>query len=401
VADRLLGQRRAVLVGGVVIMAGHVCLAFHGLAPFYAGLACVIVGTGLLKPNMSAMVGQLYPPGDARRDAGFSIYYMGINTGAFLAPLVCGFLAQDSWFKSRLASFGVDPRESWHFGFGAAAVGMFLGLVQYVLGGRRLGSVGLRTAGEERHSPLLSRRAGVTVVAAAALLVLAGAASAVGLLDVTVERINALLGAVLVGTPVAYFATLLVAGGFDVVERRRLAVVAILFVFSAIFFAAFEQGGGTLNLFADRSTRASVFGYEFPSSWFQFVNPIFIIALSPVFAGIWVRLARAGLVSAEGKIPFWTLVAVYVIQSVGELCLSPIGLSMVTKLAPERAAGRIMGIWFLGNALANFLAGESVVLTEHLSQVQLFTGIALVSLGAGVILAFLIGPVRSMMGGVK
>jgi POT family proton-dependent oligopeptide transporter len=419
-----------VFVGGVIIMCGHICLALHGLSFFFTGLGLLIVGTGLLKPNMSSMVGQLYAPDDPRRDAGFSIYYMGINTGAFFASLVCGFLAQDVRFREFLAALGIDPRESWHLGFGAAAVGMFFGLTQYVWGRRYLGDVGRRP--QPPADPDAARRqrrtvAGVvTLLAGVGALLAAGHAS--GVLPITVELLSGALGAVLVITPVVYFTAMFVAGGFSPLEKKRLAVVAVLFVFSTLFFTAFEQGGGTLNLFADRNTRNQVLGYVFPSAWFQFVNPILIIALSPVFAWLWVRLgnrepsspakfavalvviglsflvmAQAARLSAEtGQrvSPLW-LVGVFFLNTIAELCISPVGLSMVTKLAPVRAAGQIMGIWFLGNALANFLAGQSVVLTASFSQSALFSWVAVLSLAAGLVLAVLVRPIRTQMGGLK
>lgn len=240
VADKVLGLRWGVLCGGLVIMAGHICLAFHGVSPFFSGLALVVVGTGLLKPNMSAMVGQLYPPGDMRRDAGFSLYYMGINLGAFLAPLIAGYLAQGAGFRAWLERLGIDPHESWHFGFGAAAVGMFFGLVQYVLGGRFLGNVGRRApqTPQQREQTRLILLIGLSTVAAIAIV--AGALHWTGVMEITLPRLNAVLGIVLVLVPVCYFAFNLIAGPFTREERRRLGAVAILFIFSTIYFTGLE-----------------------------------------------------------------------------------------------------------------------------------------------------------------
>lgn len=427
IADKLLGLRRAVLCGGIIIMCGHICLAFHGVGYFFSGLALVVAGTGLLKPNMTSMVGQLYPPGDARRDAGFSLYYMGINIGALLAPLVCGTLAQSVRFREYLDRAGIDPQRSWHFGFGAAAVGMFFGLLQYVLGGRYLGEAGLRSA--TPPSPEERARVRKTVLAASIVLIAVVVPVVVGEIlgwfEITVKGLNILLGVVLVVVPIAYFGFSLTRGTFSPEEKRRLGVVATLFVFSTIFFTGLEQGGGTMNLFGDRHVRHELFGREFPSLWLQFLNPFWVISLSPVFAWLWVRLGKrdpsspakfsiglcisgitfmvmsyAARLSESGPVsPFW-LVAVFLGIVLAELCISPVGLSMVTRLVPDRATGQIMGIWFVGNALANFLAGQSVVLTTRLTQARLFGMLAAVSLIASLVLAALVRPIRRLMAGV-
>src|SRR5262245_2651189 len=219
-ADRYLGLKRAVLLGGIIIACGHFSLALAPLSFFYGGLILVAAGTGLLKPNVSAMVGELYDEHDPRRDAGFSVFYMGINLGAFVAPLVCGYLGQ---------------RISWHYGFAAAGVGMIVGLLQFVFSGDRLASIGDRQL-----------KTGATKAAAG-------------------EQLT--------------------AG-----EAKRLLVIGILFLFSIVFWMAFEQSGSSLTLFADRLTRNRVFGYDFPSTWFQSVQPICLLLLAPVFAQLWLRL---------------------------------------------------------------------------------------------------------------
>lgn len=430
-ADRLLGARRAVFLGGVIIMTGHICLAFHGEPLFFTGLGCIIIGTGLLKPNMTAMVGQLYAPDDPRREGGFSLYYLGINTGAFLAPLACGYLAQDEGFREFLSGLDIDPRESWHFGFAAAAVGMFFGLVQYVRNGHLLGDAGLHPAPLENPAAAARQRkilwtGALTVVGLTA--VIAGCGTA-GLLDwVTVPMVNLAIGVLLAGVPAVVFGMLFYAGGFNPAERRRLAVVAILFIFSTLFFTAFEQGSGTLTLFADRHTRHSLFGFKILSAWFSSINPIMIIALAPVFAWLWDRWGTrqpaspakftialfvigaayllmtyaAHLSLSEGirVSPLW-LTMLYLLLTVAELCISPVGLSMVTKLAPARCVSQLMGVWFVGNALANFLAGQAVGLNEEYPLTVIFLCIAVGSLAAGAILAALVRPIRRLMGGVS
>src|SRR6266581_3126649 len=260
IADRLLGLRRAVLVGGILIALGHYCLAVHAMPTFFAGLTLIVLRTGLLKPNISSIVGQLYRADDPRRDAGFSIFYMGINLGALISPLVCGYLGQ---------------KVGWHWGFGAAGVGMTLGLTQYVLGGSRLGQAGLPA----------ERPAGAGALWAKLALTLVG----VGLLLYVVwpYRDWVMLG----GTGVL-FAWLLKTGGATAVERKRIGAIIVLFVFAMLFWIGFEQAGSSLTLFADQLTNNSLFGWEFPSSWYQSVEPVFVVTLAPVFAWLWLRLGR-------------------------------------------------------------------------------------------------------------
>ena len=394
VADRLLGLRRAVLVGGILIATGHYTLAFHGLSTFYAGLILIVLGTGLLKPNISSMVGQLYAQDDDRRDAGFSIFYMGINLGAFVSPFLCGYLGQ---------------RIGWHWGFGAAGVGMTLGLLQYVLGGKRLGTVGFL-----REPPKEAGKLWLLVAVAVALL---GTA-----LILSGQYRDYLI----VGSAAVLFAWLLLKGAENSIERKRIAAIALLFIFATLFWAGFEQAGSSLTLFADRITHDQFFGH--PSSWFQSVEPFFVITLAPVFAWLWVRLgsrqpsspgkfaialsllsvsfflvALASMLFEQQQVnvsPWW-LVGVYFLHALGELSLSPVGLSMVTKLAPARILGFIMGIWFLTNALGNFLAGSVAGYFDRLPLPQLFGAVGLVSLAATIVLALLVKPIRGLMSGVR
>jgi POT family proton-dependent oligopeptide transporter len=243
IADNLLGQRRSVLYGGIVIMMGHILLAMHGLPFFYAGLGCVILGTGLLKPNISAIVGQLYEENDDRRDSGFSIFYMGINLGAFTAPLVCGFLAQHPWFQERLASWGMNPSNSWHWGFGAAAVGMFLGLVQYVTTGYKLGEAGLRPAPVKSPEDQARRKRtfvlGVILFTVLALSVVGIAVVRPGL--ITSSNIDYAYRVVLFAVVIGFFGRLFLAGDWTRAERNRLFVIVILFAAAAVFWGVLSK----------------------------------------------------------------------------------------------------------------------------------------------------------------
>lgn len=586
-ADNVLGQRRSVLYGGIIIMFGHICLALHGEWNFFVGLILIVIGTGLLKPNISTIVGQLYKEGDDRRDAGFSIYYMGINLGSFLGQLTCGSLAQTRWFRDLLKGWGMDPEGAWHFAFGAAAVGMFLGVVVFLWRWKLMGDAGLRPlpAANEREEKmrkvilaigsivfvgmlgamayyyqkstkppviaddeLVARELGIRVKPSGdgngvdvVEIVPAGAVeisrlntaqphepaklnpfakpqsakpeakkpaaallpepvpwkvgdklvsltfripyrdwrvedleeqkkteikryevvSAAGIADVLkneawrkghpmealVRRtgspdlegnldcqttllplLNIGLGYVLAIVIAICFAWLFFGGGWEPIERNRLSVVMILFFASTLFWAAFEQASGSLNFFAANNTRCEIFGTTFPSTYFQNVNPFAIFVLAPLFAMLWVKLADrqpsspakfaigmflvgGGFVvayfaalafEATDKLvaPYW-LVGVYLLHTAGELCLSPVGLSMVTKLSPPRAVSRVMGIWFLSNALANWLSNQALVLEKQYKTSTVFGGTAAIVIVFGMILVALTPFIKKLMGGVR
>ncbi len=403
VADRLLGLRRAVLWGGIVIAAGHFSMAIPGLTTFYLGLALIVVGTGLLKPNVSAMVGELYAEGDTRRDAGFSIYYMGINIGAFAAPLVCGTLGQQ-----------ID----WHVGFAAAGVGMVAGLIQYVATGDRLGDVGRTPARAAGSGGFSLSASGLMWVAGAAIML---AALAWGGLS-SLQR----LGLLAAGSTV-FIASLYVGQGFSKVEKTRGLSIYFFFWVAALFWSGFEQAGSSLNLFADRLTRNEMLGFGFPSTWFQSLNPLYIIVLAPVFSWLWIKLgerqpsspakfalglygvgfgflvmvAAANLTDGDYRVsPLW-LIVTYLLHTVGELCLSPVGLSAMTKLAPKRIVGQIMGVWFLAAAIGNYMGGEIATYFETLPLARIFGSVAAVTLGVGLLVSLLTPFVRRQMGGVR
>ncbi len=379
IADRWLGQYKSVLWGGIIIALGHFTLAFHPLPFFYAGLSLIVIGTGLLKPNVSGIVGSLYERDDTRRDAGFSLFYMGINLGAAIGPVIAGYFAQNI---------------NWHLGFACAGVGMTLGLIQYVLGRRHLEPAMERLARQKREVAAVEAERQREAAAAAA------------------ERR-------------LHEATYM---GFTKVEWKRIAAMAVFFVFAAVFWGAYEQAGSTLNLFGDRFSNNVVFGWHFPSSWYVSVQATFVIILAPVFAWLWVRLGKHEpstptkfffglffiglsfvllLVPAyrlQGSpglkvAPFW-LVGCYFIQELGEMCLSPVGLSVFTKLSPVKIVGTALGIWFLADAFGNKAAGYAAGFISTAPLPELFGTIAAVCLGAAVIAALMIRPVKGLMGGV-
>ncbi|HMM78355.1 MAG TPA: peptide MFS transporter [Gammaproteobacteria bacterium] len=419
-ADRHLGARRATWWGGWLIFAGHCCLALPTARTFFAGLALIVLGTGLLKPNVSTMVGQLYLDDDARRDAGYSLYYMGINLGAFLAPLACGWLALSAESQALLARLGLAPGEAWHFGFGAAALGMALGLVQYARGGARLGAVGL-APGQPADAPARAKLKWGLTLGGAALLVLAFAL-ATGRL--TIAALNGAFASVLLAVTAAFFIAMFRGAHWTAEERQRLVLVLLLFVGAAVFWSLFEQGGSTLNLFAERATDRVVFGWEFPATWFHSINPLLIIALAPLFALLWTRLGPrnpnpvskfvlglvlvaagfgvlilAARLAADGvKVsPAW-LVTTYLLHTLGELCLSPVGLSAMSRLAPARIASLTMGVWFLASAVGNYLGGRVASLYDSFGLATLFAVVTAAALLAAALLAGTLPWSRRLLG---
>ena len=416
IADRLIGQRRAVLYGGIIIAAGHFCMAFSALATFYLGLFLIVIGTGLLKGNVSVIVGQLYAKEDIRRDAGFSIFYMGINLGAFIAPLVCGYLGQ---------------KVSWHTGFAAAGVGMTLGVIQYMLGGRHLGDAGLHPAPAESPAAAarLRRNTGIVGGALLAALVIFGVGAASGAVSITPLQVADAAGVMLLAIVVFFFGWLFTSSNWTGEERKKLYVIGVLFLAAALFWSVFEQAGSTLNLFADRDTRTSVLGLSFPSSWFQSLNSLFLIIFAPVFAWLWLRLGRSRrepsspakfamgliLVGAGFAILIWAarmaeqgvqvspmwLTLTYLLHTWGELCLSPVGLSAMTKLAPARIAGLMMGVWFLATSVGNFIGGRVASFYESWALPSLFGAVGLFAIGAGILLFLFVKPIKRLMGEVN
>lgn len=431
-ADNFLGQRKSVLYGGIVIMAGHIALALHGDVFFFSGLGLVIVGTGLLKPNISVIVGQLYSKEDQRRDAGFSAFYMGINIGAFLSPLICGtLLSQSQWFKTQLESWGMDPNNSWHWGFGAAAVGMFFGLLQYVMTGKSLGQAGMHPT-KPATPEIAAKNRRTLQIGLGSFLAIAAGVAALGLTApqyLTSDNIKNSFTILLLAVVIGFFSKLFLAGNWTKGERARLWTIFVLFCGAAIFWGVFEQAGSTLTLFAERNTNNSVFGMEFGSATWQSLNAILIVLLAPFFSWLWIRLGKrdpsyptkfaVGLVFAgagflvlmfgaqisvgdggeDGGVslvsPMW-LFSVYFLHTVGELWLSPVGLSSMTKLAPARVASLMMGVWFLAASVGNFIGGSVAGFYEQFELPTLFGLVAASSGLMAFIMFLLVGPIRRM-----
>ncbi len=427
IADRWLGLRRAIWSGAILITCGHLSIGLSGLAgegtagklAFFAGLVLIVLGTGLLKPNISAIVGDLYPEGGARRDAGFTIFYMGINIGAFLGQLVTGFLGEQI---------------GWHYGFGAAGVGMLFGLLWFrAYAPSTLGDLGTEIV-RDPDPVVQSRREGKVKMAVGGILAVVIALFALvgaGMLTLDPEAIARNMTGVLVGMAVIFFAWVFMDREVTGQERKQVVVILVLFVFAAIFWSAFEQAPTSLNLFARDFTDRMIGSFEIPATWFQSVNSAFIIIFAPIAAAIWVGLSnRGGDFSAPAKFSMglafagvgfalmyfaatrvvgsggtllvspWWLVGSYLFQTFGELSLSPVGLSSMTKLSPRKYVGQMMGIWFLAASVGNLIGGivGGMVDPEKLEQTPLlFSTTAIALFVAALVLALMIKPIKRMM----
>jgi POT family proton-dependent oligopeptide transporter len=403
-ADNILGQQRAVLYGGIVIATGWFIMALPGEAAFYTALTLVTLGTGLLKPNVSTIVGGLYGPADKRRDAGFSIFYMGINVGALIAPLICG------W---------VGEKINYRWGLALAGFGMTAGIIQYTLGARHLGSAGL-------PPPANSQARRQALHGGIAILAIAGVVSALAMgsiINITPDNLSDAIGLFLTVLTLVVFGWLLKGANWSAAERGKLAAIVVFFIASALFWSAFEQAGSTLSLFAQRNTRLSIFGWDFPASWFQILNSLFLIVLAPVFAALWVKMGSRepstttkfawGLIfvglgfavlipvaNHTGVSPMW-LTLTYLLHTIGELSLSPVGLSAMTKLAPQRIGGLVMGIWFLSISVGEFIGGRVAAVYEKFPLSVIFGAVAGFSIVVGILLFALVRPVSRMTGDVN
>ncbi|MDX1617467.1 MAG: peptide MFS transporter [Balneolaceae bacterium] len=437
VADNLWGQRKAVFIGGIIIACGHFTMAgpiigLPDLPTFYGGLLLIVLGTGLLKPNVSTMVGDIYPePSEeeqaeldargeesdwgARRDAGFSIFYMGINIGAILGPTVCSFLGEGYNF---------------HWGFSAAGFGMILGLIQYKLGAGYLGEAGdLKTGEDEATIQERSKKFYAICAGVAAVSILFVYLATNGIIPVTLEGFAEWLGYSIIALAVLYFVYLIGFCDYNTRDRKRLGAIFWIFIMAAIFWSGFEQAGSSMNLFARDLTDRTFGDFLMPAGWLQNINPLFIVIFAPVFGWMWTWLAHrnanpsipvkfglgllglsagffviswgAAQATVENPVtPAW-LIVTYFLHTCGELALSPVGLSSITKLAPKDRVGQMMGIWFVATALGNLFAGLVAGQLETLEPSALFRNVALIAGGAGVLGLLVSRPINKLMGGVK
>ena len=411
VSDRIWGSRKTVFIGGVLIMLGHIVLATpFGKMALFLSIALIVIGTGLLKPNVSEMVGGLYTPEDTRRDSGFSIFVFGINMGAFIAPLTVGWLGQ---------------QVNFHLGFSLAAIGMFFGLIQYLIDGRKyLSKESLYPTDplEPDEMKSLGRKTAVWSVLIALIIAL------MLLFNMfTIMNIINLLTIFAVCIPVYYFVKILASNKIDKVERSRVLAYIPLFIASVLFWSIEEQGSVVLALFANEQTRLSLFGFNFPSSWFQSMNPLFIMLYVPFFAKLWTKLGKkqpsspmkfsfglffAGvsfiwmmlpglLFGTDTKVsPLW-LVMSWALVIIGEMLISPIGLSVTTKLAPKAFQAQMMSIWFLGDAVAQAFNAQIVRLYTDGTEVVYFGTIGIVTVVFGGLLLVLTPRIKKLMENVN
>jgi POT family proton-dependent oligopeptide transporter len=422
-ADKLFGLRKSIFYGGCIIALGHFCLAFPFTETFFLGLLLIVAGTGLLKPNISALIGELYPADDpARRDSGFSIFYMGINIGAFISPFITGYLGENV---------------NWHYGFAAAGIGMAIGLVYYKLTEKKLGEAGLRLKlplNEDEKNRERKLRIGLWCVLVIFVIF-------IGLLLMRVIYIDPISfargsGLVLLTCVLVYFIYVFSAEKLDSFERKKIFAICVMFVITTTFYAGFEGQGSSLNLFAERYTDMFVGSFEMPASWMQSVPPIFVVIFVPIFAWLWVWLAKknmnpstpvklslgliflgfgylvmvgASMIVIEGEkpLPTW-LTFTYMFLTFGEICLYPIGLSAVTKLSPSRLVGQMMGVFFMSLALGNLIAGlyagefdnESITANPNL-LVDLFGLVAKITIIAGIVVLIFSKAIRKLMGDIR
>ena len=409
IADKILGQKKAVYVGGILLCLGHGILAVEALWAFYTGLGLIIAGVGMLKPNISTMVGGLYAQGDERRDKGFTIFYIGINIGAFLSALVVGYVGENI---------------GWHYGFGLAGIGMLLGQLVYMWGQKYLTDVGnlLVKAEDEVSSNLLGDifKSRNSMVGFFGMLLLAAymfMSSGMG------------YGLLFVGLAFAVGVSIVIYNEGTQVERDRTLVIYLSFILIIVFWGAFEQAGGLMNLYAEEKTNRMLMGFEVPASWFQSVNAFFIITLGTAVAGFWYRWKMKGKegsslfkmaigviimglgflfmsaaskeFDANGASAMYWLVLAYLFHTVGELCASPVALSFITKLAPVKYGSFMMGAYFAATGLGNKVAGSLGEAAQSAGEFQIFTGIAIFCTIIGLIVIAMLKPLKRLTHGAE
>ena len=421
IADQILGSKKSVTYGAILLVLGHSGMAVESnVQIFYISLALIVAGVGFLKPNISTMVGSLYKEGDPRRDSGFTIFYMGINIGAFSASLLCGYLGQ---------TFG------WAYGFGAAGIGMLLGLIIFLWGQKYLEGLAEPPSNKYKETKMgLSYEywaylSGVAIVLVAWFLVQN---------QQVVQNLLSGFGLIFIGAWLGY-----ALFKCPPQERDRLIAIGVLILFSLIFWALFEQAGSSLNILTDRGVDRTLFGYEVPASMFQSLNAGFIFTIAPLFAMLWISLAKKGM-EPSTPIKFamglifvglgflvlvfgmqsssglqtglvW-IVLIYLLHTIGELCLSPVGLSSVTKLSPQRIVGFMMGMWFFASAAGNFVAGkiaqatssdgssvtgEVFSISQKISFMDVYTSVGLIAIGCGIFLILITPILKKLMHGAS
>jgi len=409
IGDNILGQQKTILYGGIVIMFGHLFLAIPNMNFFYLGLIFVVIGTGLLKPNISAIVGGLYENNPSMREAGFTIFYMSINLGSILGFFICGYLGENI---------------GWHYGFGAAGIGMFLGILQYKLTVKSLGKIGLEpTSLISAETKNIYKKVTFFISFITLVLILSGL---LGYWKMDPVPLANILTIIIASISLAYFLYIYFLGKLSQEERKKIIMIFTLFIGAALFWSGFDQGGSSFNIFAKEYTDRVIFGWEYPASWLQILNPLFVVILAPFMSYLWIFLGKRML---DPSLPFkfglglifmaigfiviaigaqvalsqglagakWLLLT-YLFHTIGELILSPIGLAAISSLSPKRFIGQMMGVWFLASSLGAILAGliSGQATNEGLSSMpNLFNQIAIISSCFGLLLILIARPLQN------
>jgi len=407
-ADRHIGQQKAILYGGFIIMIGHFLLAFTNIQTFYLGLAMVVLGTGLLKPNISAIVGGLYENNVEQKEAGFTIFYMAINIGSVLGFFICGYLGENI---------------GWHYGFGAAGIGMAFGLIQFIFTKNKLGAVGIKPSIEiseeiRKKEIRLFNILGVGFI----LFILMGIFGYFNLNPIPLANAMTII---ILSVALVYFLYLFILGNLNQEERKKVILIMVLFFGAALFWSGFDQAGSSFNIFAKEYTDRIILGWEYPASWLQVLNPVLVVILSPFMAYLWIYLGRrmldpslplkfgigllfmgigfifiaigANIALQDGLASAKWLLLTYLFHTIGELTLSPIGLAAISNLSPKRFVGQMMGIWFLASSLGAIIAGllsGQATYDGLASMPDLFNKIAIISFIGGLTLILISKPLN-------
>ena len=409
IADNIFGQQKTILFGGIVIMFGHLSLAIPDMNFFYLGLILVVMGTGLLKPNISAIVGGLYEKNPSMKEAGFTIFYMSINIGSILGFFICGYLGENI---------------GWHYGFGAAGIGMLLGVLQYKLNLNTLGDIGLNPTNLISEKTKNSYKK-ITLITSLLILIFIFS-GLLGLWTIDPVPLANILTLIIALISLMYFLYIYFFGNLSNDEKKKIIMIFILFIGAALFWSGFDQGGSSFNIFAKEYTNRIVFGWEYPASWLQIINPLFVVILAPFMSYIWIFLGKKML---DPTLPFkfglglifmavgfiiisigaqvaltdglagakWLLLT-YLFHTIGELILSPIGLAAISSLSPKRFIGQMMGVWFLASSLGAILAGliSGQATNDGLSSMpSLFNQIAVIATCFGLVLILISKPLQS------
>ena len=409
IADNIYGQQNTVLYGGVIIMLGHLILAIPDMSLFYCGLTLVVIGTGLLKPNISALVGGLYESKTEMRESGFTIFYMSINLGSILGFFICGYLGENI---------------GWHYGFGAAGIGMLLGVIQYKLNMQALGSTGSTPSNIINLNSKIKYKKLILVFVLLTLLILIS--GFMGFWSIDPIPLANFVTIFIASVSLAFFFYIYFLGNLNKDEKKKVVMIFILFIGAALFWSGFDQGGSSFNIFAKEYTDRIIFGWEYPASWLQILNPLFVVILAPFISYLWIYLGKkmldpslpfkfgmglifmaigfiiiamgAQIALSEGLAGAQWLLLTYLFHTIGELILSPIGLAAISSLSPKRFIGQMMGVWFLASSLGAILAGliSGQATGEGLSSMpELFNQIAILSTIVGIVLILIAKPLQN------